>query len=59
VEEDSWLYDYERKEILVNSVFDEFIAISYDSTDMVKKFMNELGYKTHNTQFLRLNVSDI
>jgi len=59
VEEDSWLYDYERKEILVNSVFDEFIAISYDPTDMVKKFMNELGYKTHNTQFLRHNVSKI
>ena len=49
VEEDSWLYDYERKKILVNSVFDEFIAISYDPADIVKKFMNELGYKTRNT----------
>lgn len=58
VKDDSWLYDYKRKEILVNSVFDDFISFSYEPRDAVKTFMDKLGYKAYNTQSFRLNTTD-
>lgn len=58
VDDDSWLYDYERKEHLVRSVFDDFIAFPYNPRDMVKTFMNALGYEVCNTESIRLNTTE-
>ena len=59
LEPDSWLFDYDRKRALLEAVFDEVRILDYDAVDMVKVFMEELGYPpTEDTASLRLNKTE-
>jgi len=56
LEADSWLFDYERKKALLAAVFDEVRILDYDADDMVKVFMENLGYApVEDTAGIRLN----
>ncbi len=58
LEDDSWLFDYDRKIQLLAQVFDEVIIMPYDPVDMVATFMEKIGYKTEgDTSSLRLNTT--
>jgi hypothetical protein len=54
---DSWLFDYSGKIKMLNEVFDQVITFSFNQQDNVKTFMEQIGYSTDNTEFIRLNVS--
>lgn len=43
---DSWLLDYDRKQVLIESVFDEALLFPYDNVDVIKAFMEKIGYST-------------
>lgn len=59
LETDSWLFDYDRKQALLEAVFDEVHILDYNAGDMVRVFMEDLGYPpAEDTAFLRLNRSD-
>jgi hypothetical protein len=57
VEADSWLFDYERKKQILNQVFAKTIYFSYDKEDMIKIFMEKIGYMVTGTDSIRLNVT--
>lgn len=58
LEPDSWLVDYARKQALLASVFDEVLVLDYDPADMVRTFLDSLGYAASgDTAALRLNPS--
>lgn len=57
VDEDSWLFDYDRKEKILRQVFDEVIVFPYREADMVKTFMEQIGYTAGPVDELRLNVT--
>jgi hypothetical protein len=56
--DDSWLFDYDRKKQLLSQVFDDIIYLSYNREDMVRTFMEALGYSVSSgTESIRLNVT--
>ena len=55
VEIDSWLFDYERKQVLLSSVFDECLYFQYDPANNVKAFMENIGYGGMDFEGYRLN----
>jgi len=58
LEDDSWLFDYDRKIQLLAQVFDEVTIMPYDPTDMVMTFMEKIGHKAvGDTASLRLNTT--
>ena len=58
LEDDSWLFDYDRKIQLLAQVFDEVMIMPYDPADMVMTFMEKIGYKAEgDTASLRLNTT--
>ncbi len=57
VRADSWLFDYAQKETILNKVFEETIFFSYNRTDLVKTFMEQIGYSVANGELFRLNVT--
>lgn len=60
LEPDSWLFDYDRKKELLNGVFDGVTILDYDTEDMVKAFMDALGYPAdEGTATLRLNETEV
>ena len=59
LEPDSWIFDYDRKQALLTEVFDEVLILDYDPSDMVKVFMEALGYAPErDTASLRLNETE-
>jgi hypothetical protein len=59
LEADSWLFDYDRKQALLEAVFDEVHILDYNAGDMVRVFMEDLGYPpAEDTATLRMNQSD-
>lgn len=57
VAEDSWLFDYQRKKDIVESVVENPIYFDYDKNDNVAKFMHEIGYPSGKQSSYRLNVT--
>jgi hypothetical protein len=59
LEPDSWVFDYDRKRALLEEVFDKVRFLDYDPTDMVKVFMETLGYAPEqDTASMRLNKTE-
>ncbi len=58
VNPDSWLFDYKQKETLLNQVFDKTIIFPYSKEDMVKTFMEQIGYSVTDGDSIRLNVTN-
>jgi hypothetical protein len=54
---DSWLFDYDRKKDILYKVFEEVICLSYSPKDMVRTFMESLGYSVSGTENIRLNIT--
>ena len=59
IESDSWLFDVDRKKSILSQVFENTIYLSYNPTDMIKTFMDSLGYQVFNTSGLRLNITPL
>ncbi len=58
IAEDSWLFNYNRKKQLLQSVFkDKTKYIKYESDCMVNKFISTLGYSVLDRDNIRLNTS--
>ena len=58
MEDDSWLFDYERKKQLLHDVFDTVVTFDYDENDNLSRFLGTLGYSTdHVHDQKRLNVT--
>jgi len=58
LEEDSWLVDYDRKQKLLKAVFDDTLVLEYDPADMVKTFLDTIGYEpAGDTGTMRLNTT--
>lgn len=56
LKEDSWLIDYDRKKALLSEAFDQAVFLAYDSTDIIKPFLQALNISISNID-LRLNAS--
>ena len=54
---DSWLFDYERKKKILREAFAKVISLPYNSRDMIKPFMETVGYSASNHESIRLNVT--
>ena len=57
MKDDSWLFDYKNKESTLRKVFDKAMFFSYSNTNMVKIFMEKIGYSVKNDDLPRLNVT--
>lgn len=57
INDDSWLFDYQRKIELLNTVFDEVITYPYNPEDNVSEFLKQIDYPTHMSESIRLNVT--
>jgi hypothetical protein len=57
INDDSWLFDFDRKKQLLDQVFDRSIVFSYTREDMVKKFMDKIGYSSTYGDTVRINIS--
>lgn len=57
IENDSWLFDYERKRYLIERTFPSRIFFAYTATDIVSVFMDRIGYPIANEEVVRLNVT--
>lgn len=58
LEPDSWLVDYEGKQKLLNAVFEDTLILEYNPQDMVKTFLDAIGYEpVGDTGALRLNTT--
>ncbi|MHB8138288.1 MAG: hypothetical protein ACYDGO_07845 [Smithellaceae bacterium] len=57
VETDSWLFDYERKKEILRQVFEKVIYFSYSKEDIIKIFMEKIGYSVTGTDSIRVNVT--
>ena len=58
LEPDSWLLDYKKKKALLETVFDKTSFPDYNREDMIKPFMDILGYEMDaGTETMRLNTS--
>ena len=44
VDADSWLFDYERKKVLLSCVFDQCLYFQYDVENNLKAFMEHIGH---------------
>ena len=59
VKPDSWLFDFERKKMLLNHVFyNKTVVFEYKSSGMVKLFLQKAGFPELELEELRLNQSD-
>lgn len=56
-EPDSWLFDYDRKKELLQSVFEHCTFFPYDPNDNTKAFLSILGIDDMDTGEYRLNPS--
>lgn len=57
VEEDSWLYDYERKKIILAEVFDQCFYFRYQKKDNITPFLKLLNIEIEVDGKYRLNVT--
>ena len=56
LEPDSWLFDYTKKKAQLAKVFDKVLFLDYNRDDMVRVFMDSIGYPPgDDTTSLRLN----
>ncbi len=58
VEADSWLFDYKQKKEILSQVFSKTIYFSYSKDDIIKIFMERLGYLVTDTDSIRLNITN-
>lgn len=57
LEDDSWLFDYDRKKVILEHVFDETTYFDYCPKDNVKNFMKNIGRPISNiNKQYRLNT---
>ena len=54
---DSWLFDYQHKEEILRQVFEKVILFPYDKQNMIKTFMEQIGYIVIDGDSIRLNVT--
>jgi len=59
VEPDSWLFDYQRKEKLLDAVFlNNTVVFDYVNSGMVQLFLQKIGFPQLKLEELRLNQSE-
>ncbi|HZJ81198.1 MAG TPA: hypothetical protein VFC95_00710 [Guyparkeria sp.] len=56
VENDSWLFDYDRKKHLLSTVFNKCSYFPYDPEDNVSRFLDVVGIQIEHRRNYRLNV---
>jgi len=55
---DSWLFDYERKGKILGQVFDKCIIFPYQKEDIIKVFLEKIGYSAKGSEAFYYNRTD-
>lgn len=55
--DDSWLFNYQRKKELLKNSFENTILFEYERNGMIEKFMQCIGYPINTKNIPRLNIT--